>query len=100
MISTLRCLWRGELPLSTAFWTFVCGYGLFINLVFTALSLALYLNFKAVVPAIIAHLVPLPYFVVALVGTWRSADRYRGHPLIAYLAKVALVLALGLMLFV
>ena len=99
MIAALKALWRGELPLATAFWVYVCGYGLFIELVFTALSLILYLNFEAPAAALAAHLVPLPYAFAAIVGTWRSADRYQGHPLVAWLAKAGLVAVAGVVLF-
>ena len=100
MISSLCRLWRGELPLSTTFWVYLCVYGLLINLVFTALALVLYLNFNLVLPAAMAHLAPIIYFVVAGVGTWRSADRYSGPPLTAQLAKLGLFLAFGIMLIV
>ena len=99
MIETLKRLWRGEMPLATAFWVFVIAYGALIELTFTAVSLILYLNFDARVAAITTHLLPLPYFVIAWTGTWRSADRYDGHPLVAYLAKVAIVLTVGVVLF-
>lgn len=100
MISSLRRLWRGELPLSTAFWVYVCAYGLLVNLVFTGIALVLYLNFDLAVPALVAHLAPLAYFLVAAVGTWRSADRYTGPPLSAYLAKLGIILVFGIMLVI
>ena len=99
MIAALKALWRGELPLATAFWVYVCGYGLFLELVFTALSLILYLTFEMPAVALAAHLVPLPYVFAAAIGTWRSADRYEGHPLVAWLAKAGLVVVAGLVLF-
>ena len=100
MISSFKRLWRGELPLFTAFWVYVCAYGVLLNLLFTGLALVLYLTFDLGLPALIAHLAPMAYLLVAAVGTWRSADRYTGPPLFAYLARLGLFLVFGIMLIV
>ncbi len=100
MLTSLKRLWRGELPLSAAFWVYLCAYGLLFNLVFTGLALVLYLNFDKPFLALLAHVAPILYFIFAAAGTWRSADRYGGAQLTAHLAKAGIFLAFGLMLIV
>ena len=41
--------------------------------------------------AVILHLLPVPYSVLACVGVWRSADRYAGKPEFARMAHGAVV---------
>jgi hypothetical protein len=50
--------------------------------------------------AIGLHFLPLPYVVVAVVGVWRSADKYRGDPTWAGIAKAAVIVWGALMVFV
>jgi hypothetical protein len=73
--ASLGALWRGELPVTVAFWRYLVIYGLFINL---AGSLAMLLAFAASVPAgvaILLHFLPLPYNALAAIGVWRSSGR-------------------------
>ena len=100
MVSTLQSLWRGELPLATAFWVYAVTYSLLLNLLFSGLGLVLYLNFDMALAALIAHLAPLVYVIVAAVGTWRSADRHGVATATAWLAKAGLVLVFALMILV
>lgn len=72
----LKALWRGELPLQVAFWHYAIYYGLIINVIATTISIVLLVVDAPIVLALIVHLVPLPYSVVAAFGVWRSADRY------------------------
>jgi hypothetical protein len=50
--------------------------------------------------AIGLHFLPLPYVVMAIVGVWRSADKYRGDATWTGLAKVAVIVWGALMVFV
>ena len=50
--------------------------------------------------AIGLHFLPLPYVVMAVVGVWRSADKYREDPTWAGIAKAAVIVWGALMVFV
>jgi hypothetical protein len=71
----LRDLWRGHLPLETAFWKYAIIYGLALNVVATVVALMLVALDAPIAYAIIVHLLPVPYGVLAICGVWRSADR-------------------------
>lgn len=96
----LRALWAGELSLAEAFWWYGIVISFLINAIATLTALAL-ATFEA--PGwllVLLYLAPTPYDVVALVGVWRSAARWRGRPEWASLARLAIVawFALGLVL--
>lgn len=78
-LQRLKELWRGQLPLEVAFWHYAIFYGLLLNVVATVAALALIVLDVPIVIAVIVHLTPVPYSIVALAGIWRSADRYEGH---------------------
>ena len=95
-IADWRRLWRGDIPLGTAFWTYTVVYGIILNLVCTGLGLALYLLTDNAILAFLVHLLPLPYMGFATVGVWRSADRARDSGLMPVIAKwgsIALIFA-------
>jgi hypothetical protein len=95
-ISTaFRQLWLGELPLHEAFWRYAITYDLILNLAATISALTLYLAKMPIAYAAVVHLLPLPYSLFAAIGTWRSADGYKGNPLHAVMAKLALIIWLG-----
>jgi hypothetical protein len=89
-MNRLKLLWLGELPLAEAFWQWAVSVGLVVNTIATAGFLALIVA-DHVVPALIVHALPLPYNIVAAVGVWRSADRFRGDRRLADLARIAAV---------
>jgi len=89
----LRQLWRGELPLAEAFWQWAVIVALVVNGSATAAFLALIMADQTML-ALIAHLLPLPYNMLAAVGVWRSADRYRGDRRLADLARIVSVAGL------
>jgi hypothetical protein len=85
-------LWNGQLPLARAFWLYAVIYGSLANLLGTLLSLA---TISAGIPGVFAailHILPLPYNILVSVGSWRSADRYKGPPFWAALARAFVVL--------
>lgn len=95
-IADWKRLWSGDLPLSTAFWTYTVVYGIVFNLACTALGLVLYLLTDNAILAFLLHLLPLPYMGFATVGVWRSADRARDAgfmPVFAKVGSVALIFA-------
>jgi hypothetical protein len=82
-------LWRGQLDLGQAFWTYAIGYGALANL--AAASAALAVIVAGGPPAALVFLLPAPYTLTAAVGVWRSAGRYRGPAERASLARIAVV---------
>jgi hypothetical protein len=90
-IQRLKELWRGQLPLEIAFWHYAIFYGLLLNVVATAAAVALIVLDVPIVAAVIVHLIPVPYSIVAIGGVWHSADRYDGRRSFAIFAKVAVL---------
>jgi hypothetical protein len=91
-IRPLRRLWRGELPLAEAFWGWAVLGAIFVNLGTTALFLALVSAGHALAAWFVGYALSIPYNVLALVGVWRSADRFEGAEIWAHVARsVALI---------
>ena len=84
----LRALWAGHLPLGEAFWTFAIGIGVLVSLATGALALVLITLDRPWSALFVGHVLSVPYNVVALVGVWRSAARYKGKALYADLARI------------
>jgi hypothetical protein len=91
MSQHLLRLWRGQLPLSRAFWDNAIIYGTLANLLFTVLALGVLAAGGAGWLALAVFLVPLPYNVTTVVGVWRSAARYAGPPAWANAARIAVI---------
>ena len=91
MPNTLKTLWNGDFPLSQAFWHYAIAYGTIANILGQAAAIAAVLAGLPVTVAIGLHFLPLPYVVMAVVGVWRSADKYRGDPTWAGIAKTAVI---------
>ncbi len=85
-------LWGGEIPLFEAFWHYAIVYGLLINLVTSALFLALFVSDAPPAVLVLAFLLPLPYNFLVAVAVWRSAGRYKGPRKWADLAKAGTIL--------
>jgi hypothetical protein len=99
IMMNLVALWRGDLPLREAFWTWAVTVGLLVNVVTSVLFLILIMQDLAWAALIIGYGVSLPYNVVATVGVWGAASRYDGPAIHADLARgvtVALMAALSL----
>ena len=100
MRNTLIALWSGDFPLGQAFWHYAIAYGTIASILATAAAIAAVLAGLPDAVAIGLHFLPLPYVVMAVVGVWRSADKYRGDPTWAGLAKAAVIVWGALMVFV
>lgn len=87
----LKELWLGRLPLEIAFWTYAIVYGLALNAVATGAALVLIVLDVPIAIAIVVHLLPVPYSVLATCGVWRSADRYPGRQTVASAAKASVI---------
>jgi hypothetical protein len=96
-MAKLGALWRGELPLGEAFWTWAIGIGLLINLTTSALFLALITADRPWAALFVGYVLSVPYNVAAMVGVWRSAARYDGPALRAELARIVTVIAMLLL---
>jgi hypothetical protein len=84
----LHRLWRGELPLGEAFWSYAVLGGLAVNAVTSLLLLALIAADQPLAALAVGYGLSLPYNLVALVGVWRSAGRHEGAPLRANLIRI------------
>lgn len=87
----LKLIWQGYLPLETTFWQYAILYGMFLNMVATAVALFLVVQDVPIAYAIIVHLMPVPYSVLTTVGVWRSADRYGHRGSFAPFARMAVL---------
>ena len=88
----LTDLWRGDIPLSQAFWEYAVAYGTTLNLVATMAAVgSIAIDWPEVV-AVVFFLLPIPYIFIVVVGVLRSADRYNDRPDWAWIARVAVVL--------
>jgi hypothetical protein len=94
-MTNLFALWRGDLPLGEAFWTWAVTVGLLVNIVTSVLFLILIMQDLAWVALFIGYGVSLPYNGVATVGVWRAAVRYDGPAIHADLARGATVLLMA-----
>jgi hypothetical protein len=99
VIAHLAALWRGDIPLGQAFWEYAIAYGTIANIVATAAAIATVAAGLPDALAICLFLTPLPYILTAVVGVVRSADKYRGAPEWATMAKIAVILWGAVMVF-
>jgi hypothetical protein len=90
----LKSLWLGDLPLGEAFWTWAIGIGLLINVTTSVLFLALITADRPWAALFVGYALSVPYNVVAVVGVWRSAGRYKGPAGHAELARIATVIVM------
>jgi hypothetical protein len=93
----LRTLWRGDLPLADAFWTWTVTIGLFVNVSTTILFLMLLTLDRPWMALIAGYAVSVPYNIVAVVGVWRSADRDQAPGMNPDLARAASVILMGVL---
>ena len=95
--NSLSRLWRGELPLFTAFWTWAVLGGLLVNITSSAAFLVLASNDQPVLAILAGYAPSLPYNLVVTVGVWRAAARYTGERHWAELARIAVVAGMVLL---
>jgi hypothetical protein len=85
----LTRLWDGDLSLAVTFWIWIFS----ANIICNALFFYILITFES---KILAQLIFLPaaiYFVVAYVGLWRSANKYKGRKIWASLARLQSLMA-------
>lgn len=94
MAGALGRLWRGEVPLAAAFWTWAVLGGLLVNGLTSGLFLAL-VSWGLPLPAfVLGYGLSVPYNVLAIVGVWRAADRHPGSRAWAEIARTAALVGL------
>ena len=71
-MNALARLWRGEVPLDEAFWTWAVLGGIAVNVTTSFLFLALISVDRPIMALIVGYGLSVPYNVVALVGVWRA----------------------------
>ncbi len=86
-MTKLGALRRGDLPLSEAFWTWMVTIGLFVNVTSTILFLMLITLDQPWLALFVGYVLSVPYNVLAVIGVWRAAARYRGPRIHADLAR-------------
>jgi hypothetical protein len=67
-------------------------YGTIANIVATAAAIAAVAAGLPDAVGVGLFLIPVPYILTAVVGVVRSANRYRGPPMWAGMAKVAVIM--------
>ena len=100
MRNTLKALWTGDFPLGQAFWYYAIAYGTIANIFAQAAAIAAVLAGLPAAVVVGLHFLPLPYVVMAVVGVWRSADKYRGNLTWAGIAKAAVIVWGALMVVI
>lgn len=90
-------LWRGELPLADAFWSWGVAGGLLVNAVTSALFLLLIMDDRPILATIAGYAPSLPYNALVCVGVWRSAGHYTGDRKWAELARTVTIVGMILL---
>ncbi|WP_366655674.1 hypothetical protein [Fodinicurvata sp. EGI_FJ10296] len=96
-MAKLSALWRGDLPLNEAFWTWAIAIGLIVNVITTMLFLAMIMLDQPWGALLLGYVLSVPYNILAVVGVWRSAARYQGPSLHADLARGASLVLMTVM---
>lgn len=92
-------LWRGEMPLKSAFWDYAILYGVPLNLLSTFVFLLLSSQDAHPALGLAVNVLPLPYNLLVLVGVWRSAAHYQGPAHWIDVARGAVVVWFAVELF-
>lgn len=95
----LRSLWRGDLPLAEAFWTWTVLIGLMVNVSTTILFLTLITLDRPWTALLAGYAFSVPYNIIAVVGVWRSAERDQGTGINADLARGASLILMVVLSF-
>lgn len=93
----LKALWRGDLPLHDAFWTWAVLVGLAVNVTTSILFLILLSIDWPWSALVVGYAFSVPYNIVVVVGVWRSAARNAGPPWQADLARSVTVILMSIL---
>lgn len=84
-------LWRGEMALADAFWTWAVAIGFIVN---GGTSIACYALLVADMPVaalVVGYLFSTPFNLIATVGVLRSARRADADPALARIVQIAII---------
>jgi hypothetical protein len=84
-------LWRGEMTLADAFWTWAVAIGLIVNGGTSIACYALLVADRPIAALVIGYLLSVPFNVVATVGVLRSARRADADPALARVVQVVII---------
>jgi hypothetical protein len=79
LITYIRDLWRGGLPLSRVFWTDMIVVGSLVNVAAALVSLLLFAAGAPVWLGVGVYFAPLPYNALLFLAVWRSAAHAASH---------------------
>jgi hypothetical protein len=96
-MNSLGRLWRGEIALPDAFWSWAVLGGLVINAASSALFLFLVMADQPILALVAGYAPSVPYNIVVSVGVWRSAATYSGERRWADLARIATIIGMVLL---
>jgi hypothetical protein len=94
---TIVRLWRGDLPLAEAFWTWAVLGGLLVNVSTTIGFLWLLMAGQTIAAYVVGYGLSLPYNLVATLGVWRAAGRPEADPQWAGAARVAVAVGMTIL---
>ncbi len=94
---TISRLWNGDMPLQDAFWIWAVLGGLAVNVVTSLLFVWLMMAEQPALAILGGYGLSLPYNTLALVGVWRSADRFSGDRRLAEAMRMITVIGLVLL---
>lgn len=97
MFRRIGALWRGQVPLSHAFWDWAVIGGLVVNVTTTFASLALVMQDQRALALIVGYAIPIPYNLMALVGVWRAAARDGGDARRIFFLRTVTVIWLAIL---
>lgn len=93
----LRALWKGDLPLGEAFWTWAVFGGLLVNVPTSIAFLALVSADLPLLALIVGKVLSLPFNLLVTVGVWRSASRPAVPPILADLARGSVLVLMAVL---
>lgn len=96
-LTGLGRLWRGELPLDEAFWTWAVVGGITVNLLTSILFVILMLADQPILALLVGYGLSVPYNILVVIGVWQSAARYPGDARLAALARFVTVTGMTLL---
>jgi hypothetical protein len=92
-----RRLWRGELALADAFWTWAVLGGLLVNVTTSVALLYLVMEDRPIAALVAGYVLSIPYNVIVSVGVWRSAERDEGDRRRAEFIRIGTVVCMALL---
>jgi hypothetical protein len=90
-------LWRGEMPLGEAFWTWGVLVGLLVNILTSIGFLWLVMAGQTLAAFVVGYLCSVPYNILAAVGVWRAAGRPEADPRWAAPARLAVLIGMTIL---